>query len=123
MLKRDSIPGKVIDLVLQGKIILLLSDEILTEYEDVLGRNKFGFPNTEVRKMINQLRKRSLYLSRTTTNEVFSDTDDVVFFEIALSGRPTMDAYLVTGNLKHYPIRNYVVTPRQMIEIIEGDSD
>lgn len=34
-----------------------------------------------------------------------------------------MDAYLITGNLKHYPVRSYVVTPRQMLEIIEGDPD
>ena len=36
-----------------------------------------------------------------------------------MSARNTMDAYLVTGNLKHYPVRNYVVIPRQMLEIIE----
>ena len=34
-----------------------------------------------------------------------------------------MDAYLVTGNMKHYPIRNYVVTPRQMLDIIEQEKE
>ena len=35
-----------------------------------------------------------------------------------MSARNTMDAYLITGNIKHYPVRNYVVTPKQMIDII-----
>ena len=30
-----------------------------------------------------------------------------------------MDAYLITGNIKHYPIRSYVVTPKEMLDIIE----
>ena len=29
------------------------------------------------------------------------------------------DAYLVTGNQKHYPIRDFIVTPAEMREIIE----
>lgn len=33
-----------------------------------------------------------------------------------------MDAYLVTGNMRHYPVRSYVVTPAQMLEIIEKES-
>lgn len=28
------------------------------------------------------------------------------------------DAYLVTGNQKHYPIRDFIVTPAEMMEII-----
>ena len=32
--------------------------------------------------------------------------------------RKTDDAYLVTGNLKHFPEKPFVVTPRQMLEII-----
>ena len=39
-----------------------------------------------------------------------------------MSARNTMDAYLVTGNMKHYPIRNYIVTPKEMIEIIEKEN-
>lgn len=123
MLKTDSIPGKVVDLVLLGKITPLLNEEIIAEYEDVLTRNKFGFEDGRAEELIASLRNKAVFLTREHTDEVFSDEDDIVFFEIALSGRSTMDAYLVTGNLKHYPVRSYVVTPRQMLEIIESDSD
>lgn len=29
------------------------------------------------------------------------------------------DAYLVTGNQKHYPIRDFMVTSAEMMEIIQ----
>ena len=45
MLKHDSIPGSIIDLVVSKTIIPLLNEEILDEYYDVLTRNKFGFTN------------------------------------------------------------------------------
>ena len=123
MLKRESIPGRVVDLVLLGKIVPLLNEEIVSEYQDVLTRNKFGFDEGKPEELIANLREKAIFLPREHTEEAFPDEDDVVFFEIALSGRSTMEAYLVTGNLRHYPIRSYVVTPRQMLEIIEGDLD
>lgn len=32
--------------------------------------------------------------------------------------RKAEDAYLVTGNIKHFPVKPYVVTPRKMLDII-----
>jgi len=29
------------------------------------------------------------------------------------------DAYLVTGNLKHFPVRTFIVTPREMLDILQ----
>ncbi len=30
------------------------------------------------------------------------------------------DAYLITGNIKHFPVKHFMVTPTQMIEIIQS---
>lgn len=117
-LHHDSIPGRVVDLAVEGRIVPLFNQEILDEYEEVLSRNKFGIPKAEITSFLDLFKETGLVLAKTETMEDFVDEDDVVFFEIALSGRSTMDAYLVTGNLKHYPVRSYVVTPRQMLEIM-----
>ncbi len=45
------------------------------------------------------------------------DADDLIFYEVAMEKRDD-DAYLVTGNQKHYPIRDFIVTPAEMIEIL-----
>lgn len=118
MLKGTSIPGIIVDKVINGPIVPLLNNEILEEYEEVLLRNKFGFEEEDVRTLINELRKRAIYLDRTMVDEVFEDPDDVVFYEIVMTARTAVDAYLITGNKKHFPIKSYVVTPREMLEII-----
>jgi hypothetical protein len=43
------------------------------------------------------------------------DTKDLVFYEVALSKD---DSFLVTGNLKHFPKKSFVVSPAEMVEII-----
>ena len=120
LLRKSSIPGMVIDFAIAGRIIPLISDEIIAEYKDVLTRNKFDFKQEEINDLLRLFIKKGISLERTTTDECFPDSDDIVFYEIALSGRSTMNAFLVTGNLRHYPAQHFVVTPREMIQIIEG---
>ena len=40
------------------------------------------------------------------------------FYEVAMEKRED-DAYLVTGNQKHYPVRDFIVTPAEMLEILK----
>ena len=119
MLKHESIPGEILDLVLSKTIVPLLNQEIIDEYANVLKRNRFGFKKQEVDSLIKQIKENSIFLEREQTIEDFIDEDDIVFYEIVMSARHTMDAFLVTGNIKHYPIKNFVVTPKQMIDIVK----
>ena len=52
------------------------------------------------------------------TGEILVDMDDLIFYEVAMEKRND-DAYLVTGNQKHYPIKDFIVTPTEMIEILK----
>ena len=122
MLKNQSTPGQIIRLVTQNTIIPLLNEEILQEYIEVITRNRFHFSKTLIENTISLIKSKAIYLQREQTLEQFIDKEDIVFFEIVLSARSTMDAYLITGNMKHYPIRSYVVTPTQMLEIIEKEN-
>ena len=40
---------------------------------------------------------------------------DIVFYEVALS---VEDSFLITGNIKHFPKKPFVVTPTEMLQII-----
>lgn len=51
------------------------------------------------------------------TGEILVDMDDLVFYEVAMEKRDD-SAYLVTGNRKHYPVRDFIVTPAKMVEIL-----
>ena len=122
MLKTNSIPGRIIDYIKNNTIIPLCNEEILNEYFEVLTRNKFDFEPKVIREIISLIKMKGIVLKREQLLEDFIDKDDIVFFEIVMSARNSLDAYLVTGNMRHYPVRSYVVTPREMIEIIEKEN-
>ena len=118
MLKGTSIPGIIVSKALDGPIIPLLNDEIIEEYRDVLSRNQFGLSKEAVDELIDNLKKRAIFLDRTEMTEQFVDPDDIVFYEIVMTARNTTEAYLITGNKKHFPVKSFVVTPREMLDII-----
>ena len=118
MLKTTSIPGQIIDSVVAGEIIPLLNEEIFSEYKDVLSRNEFGFDEKSIENFLDRIKECGIFLERTSTEEIFTDPDDAVFYEIVMTARKSEDAYLVTGNIKHFPIKPYVVTPKEMLDII-----
>lgn len=64
-----------------------------------------------------------LYVDAEKLDMVLSDMNDKVFYEIVMEKRRFDDAYLVTGNIKHFPKASFIVTPREMLEIIVGNDD
>ena len=117
----ESNPSIVLNDVLTGKITPIFNEEILSEYKDVLSRDKFPFKKDDIEDTLNLFLERGKKVdSLTHLEETFIDLDDVVFYEVAMS---TEGTYLITGNLKHFPINPIVVTPAQMVEILNNPID
>lgn len=121
MLKGGSAPWQVLKEALDGCIIPLLNGEILNEYTEVLLRKKFGFSHDTVIKLVSEFPKRAIFIDAKPTHESLPDPDDAVFYEVVMTAQDKENAYLVTGNLKHYPVKSFIVTPREMLEIIQND--
>ena len=119
MLKAGSVPGQVIAEAMGGDIIPVVNDAILAEYEDVLNRAKFRFNKRAVKVFLDELRKRAVYAEEGIIEEIIPDPKDVVFYAVLMEKRKEEEAYLVTGNLKHFPMRTYIVTPREMLDILQ----
>lgn len=117
-LKRNSVPDTLLDLVFSGFIVPLLNDEIVCEYKQVLSRDKFGFDAEIVTDFIEQISEQALFIDEEKLDIEFGDIKDKVFYEIVMEKRKSDEAYLVTGNIKHFPAEPFVVTPREMLEII-----
>lgn len=113
----DSATVIVRDKIMDGTIVPLYNAEIFDEYRDVLTRPKFHFPAELVDAILDVILQKGLSLERTKTEEVFTDPKDVVFYEIALSKE---GAYLVTGNTKHFPVTPIVVTPAELLRILDA---
>lgn len=113
----DSAPRQVFRAMLNGQIIPLYHSDILEEYEEVLSRPKFHLQSTTIQTVLNSIRQFGIEVTPKSTGEILIDMDDLVFYEVAMEKRYD-DAYLVTGNQKHYPIREFIVTPAEMVEIL-----
>jgi len=114
----DSATVKVLNAVRDGYLNPVLSSGIVAEYNEVLAREKFRFVKEDVRQTIDAIVSKAVFLDPSPSDEAFTDETDRVFYEVALAGHDD-DTRLVTGNLRHYPISPIVVTPAQMVAIIE----
>lgn len=47
------------------------------------------------------------------------DPKDVVFYEVCMAKR-VEDSMLVTGNTKHFPNKPFIVTPNELLDIINN---
>ncbi|MCQ2376359.1 MAG: putative toxin-antitoxin system toxin component, PIN family [Salinivirgaceae bacterium] len=112
-----SIIRQLISCILEGKIITLYHSDIITEYQEVLSRDKFRFAPELVEAMISIIKEHGIDSERIPYDAIMPDEDDRIFYEVTLSKE---DAYLVTGNQKHFPKTPVVVTPAEMLAIIEG---
>ncbi len=116
---KDAATVRVLEAMFDGKIIPLYHKEILAEYNEVLHRSKFHFKEELIQMVINAVKQYGVEVFPQPTGEVLVDIDDLIFYEVAMEKRED-DAYLVTGNQKHYPIRDFIVTPAEMMEILEN---
>lgn len=114
----DAATVKVLRAILDGRIVPLYHNEILIEYDEVLHREKFHFQEKSIQMVLTAVKDFGVEVFPQPTGEIFVDLDDLIFYEVAMEKRED-DAYLVTGNQKHYPIRDFIVTPAEMIKLLE----
>lgn len=111
-------PAKVIRAVLQGNIMPLYCDEIIEEYRDVLSRGKFHFNPASIEALLSAFINFGHRTYRFPIDaDDFIDQDDVVFYQVSLS---VQSSYLVTGNIRHFPNKPFIVTPSQMVDILQS---
>lgn len=119
MLKWDSVPGLVLKHVFGGNLVPVFNDKILEEYQEVLLRKKFSFSKEDVFTILESLQEQGISIDAGKLDIELPDEKEVVFYEVVMEKRKKTSAYLVTGNIKHFPKESFVVTPREMLEILE----
>lgn len=118
MIKWNSVPGNVVELAFSGTIIPLLNEQIIKEYKEVLRRPKFHLTDEIINSVVDEIERLGIYVDADELELILPDPKDRIFYEVVMEERKSENAYLVTGNIKHFPIKPYVVTPRQMMDII-----
>jgi uncharacterized protein len=92
-------PGRILDLVLAGELVVAHDDRILSEWRAVLRREKFGFSVSDIEALLSFVDDEGLKVNPSPLGVELPDPDDVPFLEVA----HTAEATIITGNTKHYP--------------------
>ena len=113
---KGSAIDKLWEYFLNGTIVPMINDEIFSEYTEVLHRERFRFSQDVVDGVLSAISAKGERYDRTPGLSMPSDPDDVVFYEVSLSRD---DGYLITGNLRHFPKSGRIVSPADLVQIIE----
>ena len=114
----DSPPNTIMEEALGGKIIPVLSPYLLREYYEVLHRAKFEAYSSEVDDLLEKIESMGVNIELIDSLGILlPDTQDEPIFELALATRD-VGSFLITGNTKHFPADDFVMTPREMAGLL-----
>lgn len=110
---------QVVSMLFSGDVIPVFSDDILAEYNEVLRRKKFHFSEDVVRTLLDTITSIGEKITPSPSGEVLPDMKDLPFYEVVLE-KEADNAYLITGNIKHFPDKPNIVTAREFLTILEA---
>jgi uncharacterized protein len=105
----------IINLILTDKIIPCFDHRILNEYRAVLSRPRLAFPAGQVDELLTEITDRGLSVIADVhpRSVTMTDESDRKFYDTA----KFCEAYLITGNAKHYPKDPLVINPARFLDI------
>lgn len=123
LLKPASVPGKVLSEALVGRLLPIVCCDVEREYREVLAREKFRFSPAKVRAVLSGLEQRAIRMEPQDVERLAADVPDpkdAPFYAVTLHASNTLDARLVTGNIRHFPRASFVLTPREMLDVLDA---
>jgi len=110
--------GRLLDLVLEGEVLLCADQRVLAEYREVASRPELGIDPTDGGRVIDFLDLAAEPVTALPLDIALPDPDDLPLLEVAARA----SAPLVTGNLRHYPARARrgveVLSPREFLDLL-----
>lgn len=117
--KDDAATVQVLGKVLTGEITPVYSNVIAKEYREVLLRKKLGFSRDLTEYLLSAIEKYGILVDPSPSDITLLDMKDVPFYEAVLEKRND-NACLVTGNIRHFPKESFIVTPRELLNMLNS---
>ena len=112
---------QILRFLANGNIVPVYSEDIVKEYNEVLRRAKFKLSESLIINLLKDIMDNGLKITELAeVTETMPDPNDIVFYALTLSAQDK-DAFLVTGNGKHFPEKPFVVTPSELVEILKQE--
>ena len=99
------------------EIQLFLSEDILSEYKEVLSRPKLNISKETQQLIIDAITGTGVIIIPSNSSIPMTDESDRKFYDTAKA----CNATLVTGNIKHYPTESFIMTPADFVAQIQSN--
>lgn len=109
---RNGAPARAVGLVLSGQLTPCYDHRIMLEYRQVLQRPKFRFQPSEINALLAWIKQSGHSVVPAPVDIPFVDEADRKFYEVAKH----CSAVLITGNLKHFPNDDVVMSVSDFLE-------
>jgi predicted nucleic acid-binding protein len=98
MLSSRGAPAGILNLIINGSVIVVLDTRIFDEYAEVLRREKFAFPEDAVKEILAFIQREGVFVPPLPVACTVPDPGDLPFIEVSLHARVPV----VTGNARHF---------------------
>jgi putative PIN family toxin of toxin-antitoxin system len=112
-------PAEIMDLCYSGGILVFYTAEILDEYKRVLSYERLNIAVETQIGVIEAIEEIGIMIEPIASTIPLPDETDRVFYDTARSSEST----LITGNTKHYPVENFIMTPAEFLNKMVTTSD
>ncbi|MCM1264264.1 MAG: putative toxin-antitoxin system toxin component, PIN family [Eubacterium sp.] len=90
---RESATYRVLQAVLDGRIIPLYHPDILAEYKEVAHRPKFHIHERDIDVIIEAIETFGIEVQPSPSGEIIPDMDDLIFYEVTMEKRGDDEDY------------------------------
>jgi len=105
-------PAKIIALLAENiQIQIFCASDILAEYDRVLSYEKLKISSAKKDRLINLIQKIGIFIKPPASITPMPDESDRIFYDTAKAS----GAVLITGNIKHYPVEPFIMSPTDFL--------
>jgi predicted nucleic acid-binding protein len=117
MISPSGAPAGILNLIVNGSIVVVLDARIFTEYSAVLKREKFSFPAGAINEIMGFIQREGVFTSPIPITCTLPDHGDLPFIEVSCHAKIP----IVTGNIRHF--RGTDVIAMIPAEFLSGTDD
>jgi len=102
----------IVNLIFTDKMVPCFDNHIINEYRSVLHRPRLSYSQGQVDKLLKEIIDRGYSVTVTPSVVEMPDESDRKFYDTAVF----CSAFLITGNIKHFPKDPLIITPSGFLE-------
>ena len=112
----DASTRQVVKAVFDGHVTPIVTQAILAEYQDVLLRPKLHLQEDVATTIVSHFSRYGLFVEPMHYSDGLPDEKDRIFLEAALAAQDA-GAVLITGNVRHFPDVDFVLSPSEFVAL------